>query len=182
MDRLELASVPAELPLPEALKKFRPNTRALVVRHGGKGYLLTASDIANGMNSAVDIDYDPALVTVGDIATQMLARQVPAPALPAAHTRSASRSFSSQESAAFTKAFDPVIIGASPQLYTIQHLGDATAIVVTSSERLRAELGETTTICRCVGPKVHTFEKRQLVDPDKCNKPHRVAVVCTRAS
>jgi hypothetical protein len=180
MDRVELTSVPANMPLPQALTKFRKETRALVVRQGSKGYLLTASDIANGINNAIEIDLNPALVTVGDIATQMLARQVVAPALPG-DMRSASRSFSTQEVTAFRTAFSRGALG-NLHLYTIQRIDDLTAIVVTSSERFGAELGETTTICRCVGNPVHTFEKRQLVDPDKCNKPHRVAVVCSQAS
>lgn len=181
MDRLELASVPADTPLPLALTKFRMNTRALVVRRPvGGHFLLTASDIASGINDAIDAKRDPAKVTVGEIEPIEPVRHVAAPSsLRGMPTNS--RMITSLERDAFGSVFHAAPQDTGHRLYSIQYADDEKAIVVTASERYGAELGETTTICRCVGNPVHTFEQRQLVEPDKCNKPHGVPVTCSQA-
>lgn len=181
MDRIELASVPGNMPLPLALTKFKANTRALVVhRPVGEPFLLTASDIAAGINDALDANRDPGSVTVAEIEPSVAVRRVAAPP-SLAGVFANSRMITSPERDAFESVFHAAPQDADHRLYTIQYVDNQKAIVVTASERYGAELGETTTICRCVGNPVHTFEKRQLVEPDKCNKPHGVAVVCSQA-
>jgi hypothetical protein len=172
MERLALAHVPADMPLSRAFSSFRKNTRGLVVKHPEGSYLVTAGDIADAWNQAADAGKDPATVPVGSIArkhryteTHPLPLQRPA--------RAAVKGFAEHEQSHFRTAFQ----GLAAQ-YTFQYLAPRTAVVVTSTETFADGLQGGVVICTCAGNPVHRFERRQLVDPTHCNKPHGVPVTC----
>lgn len=187
MQRLALALVPTDMPLDRALTSFRTNTRGLVVENSGRSYLVTASDIADAWNAAVDAGEDPVTVPIGRIHPRHLF--VAGSPLPLRHNllgglpiltengryNLAGRlpTLTEHETTHFLNVFQ----GEDPQ-YTVQDIGSDAAIVVTSSEVFADGLQSSVIMCTCVGNPVHRFEHRQLVDPRKCNKPHAVAVNC----
>jgi hypothetical protein len=183
MDRLVLASVPFDMPVPQALQSIRPRTRAIVVTGPHRARLVTAGDIMEASNIALDADRDPASVKVGEV----VSAHVPIKALPLALPRNFKLAgefgraqfpqLTLEERMHFESAFKESI-ESSDTRYIIQHLGPDAAVVVTASEYFTAELGDNVTICTCVGDPKHSFEPRQLRVPGKCNKPHGVPVTC----
>ncbi len=177
MERIVLARVAHDTSLTDALKKFRPKTRAIVVTSPDGSYLLTAGDLMDASNDAVDAQQDPAKVPVSravsrhtPITFQLLqASRVIASVGPG--------NITDDERERFKGAFDSE---GFDRRYLIEQVGSDAAVVVTASERFAHELGGSVVVCTCAGDPVHTFEQRQLKVPGKCNKPHGVDVTCAQ--
>jgi len=190
MDRLVLASVPFDLPLPDAFISMRADTSAVVVDGPGRPRLVSAGDMMEARNDAVDEGRDPATIRIGDVASRLLPTKAAPAALPLRVP--AGSEFGGKFSGAgimpdershFESAFRK-----APRLphgpdgdenYLVQQITPDFAVVVTASERFAATLGASTMICTCAGDPVHTFEPRQLRVPGTCNKPHAKPVTCT---
>jgi len=184
MDTLQLAVVSAETLLPQALNRIRKGTRALVVQSPERPPLMvTAGDIMATWNNALDHQRNPREVQVGTVIPTRWPTRVPM------------NSPGSVPPTQFSAGVVVEVLGAPPPLieyegffdqnddrYAIHQIIGDTATVVTASERYTADLSTAITICRCIGNPVHTFEPRQLVNPNVCNKPHGASVVCTLLS
>jgi hypothetical protein len=179
MDRLILACVPADTPLLEALKKIRPNTRAVVVRRSDRSLLVTAGDIMSLCNDLVDLGADLSKATVG-IIRPVQTSVVPKSPMPAG--LASMRGMAPEMKKAEQKHFDAAFKERNDGRYSIQETSDDEALVVTASELFKGQLNRSYTRCTCVGDPVHSFEQEDLEVPGKCNKPHGVDVSCETVS
>lgn len=178
MDVLTVSLAPGDTPLSDALSRIRPGTRALVVhRKDAPPLLITAGDIMAAINDALDGGQKPKKIplhTVSPIHTPMIAPGYAGPIrlagpLPLGIARSDAQRFLTGYQAFFDE---------NDNRYAIHEVGADTALVVTASERVAADLSSAVIICKCAGDPVHTFEPRQLINPGVCNKPHRKKVTC----
>ena len=165
MDFVRLNRVPAHASLVEALDRFRTGTRAVVVEGKDGPYLVTANDIIEACNAAADSGKDPASTPVA-VAPQAGVR-VEMPKIPM-------EAFEKNLRSNFEREFAPFVPG--DLRYTLRRIDDETDFIVTASETL--QLGQSITICTCVGNPVHRFTQDKLKVPGKCNMPHGVAVNC----
>ena len=189
MDWLVLASVPFDMPLPDAFVSMRANTSAVVVDGPGGPRLVSAGDMMEARNAAVDEGRNPAAIRIGDIASRLLPTEAPVTRRDRLSAGGEfGRMFSdggmtpgerSQFESAFRKAPQPPHGPDGDENYLVQQITPDFAVVVTASERFAATLGASTMICTCAGDPVHTFEPRQLRVPGTCNKPHAKPVTCT---
>jgi hypothetical protein len=185
MERVVLARVPFDMPLSEALRCVRAGTRAVVVSRHDNPVLVTAGDIMAAMNAALDANKNPVSIRIGDIVpvpadTKPFPRplniapplnlNLPEAGVPMPHLP--------RKSGLERSHFETVFRDQDTH-YAIQHLDSGLAVVVTASEHLAMDLGSSVTICSCEGDPVHSFERRQLVKPGICNKPHAKRVTCT---
>jgi hypothetical protein len=188
MRRIILSSVPPETPLPEALESIHPKTRALVVaRPAGDSNVVTAGDIMEEINRALDSGRDPASVHVDKVVPKARPTKASPVSFPPDVDLPPNLNFAEQNIDPFLlvdtittaeRNFFESAFKADDQRYVVQHLGPDWAIVVTASELGARKLCTNLTICTCVGEPKHTFEPGQLVEPGKCNKPHAVKVNC----
>jgi hypothetical protein len=179
MDRLILACVPADTPLLDALKKMRPNTRAIVVRRLDGPLLVTAGDIMSLCSDLVDLGADLSKATV-EIIRPVQRRVVPKS--PMAADLGSMRGTAPRMSKLEQKHFDAAFKERNESRYAIQEISDDEALVVTASETFRGDLNRSYTRCTCVGDPVHSFEQEDLEVKGKCNKPHGVDVNCETVS
>jgi hypothetical protein len=165
MDFVRLNRVPAETSLVEAFERLQPGKRAVVVGEEEAPYLVTADDLMEACNKAVENNENPALTPV-----------------TAARGRGAVIETSSVPMEAFEKSlrrhFEHVFrpFAVDDDRFTVRRIDDGSSFVVTASEFL--QLGQSITICTCVGNPVHRFNQAQLRVPGKCNMPHGVKVTC----
>lgn len=183
MDRLLLACVPFDTPLPGVFDRFRDSTRALVVSgKPGGDFVVTATDIAERMNVAADAGIDLANVRIGDVKAELPLEPIgwpsPLDGMPAAAAATYLADF---ERKVFGDLFERGYRATRSEswLYSVRRVSEDTAIVVTASERFAGEFRGNTVICRCAGDPVHTFDRRDLKDPSVCNKPHRKPITCS---
>jgi hypothetical protein len=193
VDRLRLAAIPAETPLKGVLAMLLPGTRAAVITGDGAPRLVTAGDILAACNRASD-DENLAGVKVGTVFHTHSPMRVPKPAVKYVSIASSAGRVPEFVPANISLLGQATIVGGlgteerlyfesvfegDDHRYAIQHVDGNVAVVVTASERFAADLGESVVICSCIGPTVHSFEKRDLVIPGKCNMLHGVAVNCS---
>lgn len=193
MDRLLLACVPFDMPLPDSFDKFESGTRALVVRgKPGGDFIVTVSGITDRMNAIADTGFDPATARIGDIRPDPALRSVDWPSgLDSAPAAASTSVLSDVERRLFHDHFERAYVatrsyssgpgsraGREPRLYSLRHIAENSALVVTASEHHAMDFRGGVVICRCEGDPVHTFDRRELKDPKICNKPHRKRVKC----
>jgi hypothetical protein len=188
MRRIILASVPASTTLAAALDRIPPETRALVVeRPDGRSVVVTAGEIMEAMNSALDSGLDPKGVRVDKVFPPNKTPYAVPMALPSNFslkldkglaTQSLDLSSEEQDMTPAERSHFAPIFKDGAQTYVVQHLGPDWAVVVTAKESDGLALTASLTICTCVGDPKHRFEPSQLVVPGKCNKPHGVQVNC----
>jgi hypothetical protein len=166
MDFVRLNRVSADTSLVEALGRLRAGTQAVLVDDEDGPYIVKADDIMEACNEAVDSGKDPASTPVG--VARKTGRPVEMPAVPL-------EAFEKELRHYFELEFEPFAL--NDVRYTVRRFDDNTHFIATASEAL--ELGQSVTICTCVGYPVHYFNQSKLRVPGKCNKPHGVAVTCT---
>lgn len=169
MDVVRLNRLSAQASLVEALAGLRKGTQAIVVDDEDGPYLVLADDIMKACNDAADSGKDPASTPIA-IARRKDAR-VEMPTIP---MEAFEEAFHKGLLSDFEKAFEP--FAPNDVRYAVRGIDDETAFVVTASEGLK--LGQSVTICTCVGNPVHRFNQSQLRVSGKCNMPHGVAVTC----
>jgi hypothetical protein len=165
MDFVRLNRVPAHVSLVEALARLRAGTRAVVVDDKDGPYLVMADDIMEACNEAADSRKDPASTPIA--VARKTGIRVETPKVPMEAFKKRLRSH-------FKEVFD--YVAPDDVRYTHRRLDSETDFIVAASATL--QLGQSITICSCVGNPVHRFNQDQLKVPGKCNKPHGVAVTC----
>ncbi len=174
MDRLELARVPDKTSLRSALAKIRPGTRAVVVTGANGHRIVTAGEILAACNDAVDAGRDPASIPVAE-AVAATGPEVAAESRDLLDKRSVLDARIGGDDRAAAKRGGPAL----NHLFSITGVTHDAAVVVTASGRFAANLSGNLEICTCDGDPVHSFERRDLVVPGRCNKPHGVPVTCS---
>lgn len=183
MQRIVLGSVKPTLSLPEALGKIRTGTRAVVVSDGHGSRVVTAGDIFDAMNDALDVGKDPKSIEVGEVKPTLLRVALEAPPITATDRFGPPGSW---PPLTFPEEnhFRLLLMakeGDKRQRYVVEEIGPEGAVVVTSSEDFAGHLAKSLTICKCAGEPVHSFEPDQVRVPGVCNKPHGKRVTCGQA-
>jgi hypothetical protein len=163
--RLRLSHVPADTSLVAALDRLLAGTRAVVVDDKKGPRLVTADDIMEACNTAADSGKDPASIPV-TVALKAGA-QVEMPEIPL-------EAFERELRHDFERKFAPFV--PDDVRYTMRRIDDETDFIVTASETL--QLGQSITICTCVGNPVHRFNKDRQTTPGKCIMPHGATTTC----
>jgi hypothetical protein len=180
MDQIELAAISENTSLLEALRGIRKGTRAVVVVRGKDQppLLVTASDIMEACNDAVDRGQDPEKVKVATVVPAHRPALAPGYLPSSIHPSRADFGSGPVVGGPVNAIAYNQMFAKTDDRYAVHEVTGDTALVVTSSERLTGELRNAVTICSCVGNPVHRFEPWQLVVPGRCNKLHGVKVKC----
>jgi hypothetical protein len=184
MQRVVLGSVKPTLSLPEALDKIRAGTRAVVVSDGHGSRVVTAGDIFEAMNDALDAGKDPKSIEIGDVMPTLLRVALRAPSIAATDRFGPPGSWPPL-TLPEEDHFRSILMtkdGDHRPRYVVEEIGPEGAVIVTSSELFAGHLAKSLTICKCAGEPVHSFEPDQVWLPGVCNKPHGKPVTCGQAS
>jgi len=184
MQRIVLGSVKPTLSLPKALDKIRAGTRAVVINDGHGSRIVTAGDIFDAMNDALDAGKDPKSIAIGDVNPTLPRVAVGAPPITKTDRFGLPGSLPSL-TLPEEERFRSLLVmtdGDKRPRYVVEEIGPEGAVVVTSSEIFAGHLAQTLTICKCAGKPVHSFEPDQVRVPGVCNMPHGKRVTCSAVS
>lgn len=183
MQRIVLATVKPTASLPEGLKSIRAGTRAVVINDGHGSRMITAGDIFEAMNEALDKGEKPKDVKLAEVKPSQLRIALEAPVIQTIDRFGPPGSVPSMTSTE-EDHFSAILMtnGADDKpRYTVEEIGPASATIVTSSETFADALAKSVTVCKCAGSPIHSFEPHQVRVPGVCNKPHGSKVTCGQA-
>jgi hypothetical protein len=184
MQRIVLANVKPTSSLPEALDRMQPGTRAVVVSDGHGSRIITAGDIFEAINDALDAGKNPEDIQVAEVKPTLLRIALEAPGIGVTDRFGRPGSL---PSLALTEQnhFRSILMMDSRkrrQRYIVEEIGPESTAIITSSDTFARGLAKSVTICKCAGDPVHSFEPDQVRVAGVCNKPHGSKVTCDQAS
>jgi len=183
MQRIVLGRVKPTLSLPQALDKIKAGTRAVVVGDGHGSRVVTAGDIFEAMNEALDAGKDPKSVEIGEVKPTLPRVALGAPPITTTDRfgpPGSRPSLTLPEEDRFRSLLMAKDGGKEPR-YLVEEIGPEGAVIVTSSEAFAGHLAKSLTICKCAGEPIHSFEPDQVRVPGVCNRPHGKPVTCSQA-
>lgn len=183
MQRIILGHVKPSDSVTDALNNMLgTGTRAVVVSDGHGSRIVTAGDIFDAMNDAIDAGRDPKKIEVGEVKPSLLRVALQSPPILAMNRFGLPGSqppMTLQEEIHFRSILKT---HSGHDQYVVEEIGPEGAAIVTSSEAFAGHLSKSLMICKCSGEPVHTFEPDQVRVAGVCNKPHGKPVTCGLAS
>jgi hypothetical protein len=189
VDAVLLSRVSPKASLVEALDRIRSGTGGVVVDGDEGPHIVTADAILAAWNKAVDSHpaKNPDAVEVGTIPWE--GRRVPTPSLPRSeaagiegHIHGALRENEAAGPRIPLEQFGETRWRLEAHFrpfgtdsYAVRPLRKRSALVFTAPES-PFKLGQSVTICACVGDPVHRFRQNGAAKPVKCIMPHGVGI------
>jgi hypothetical protein len=150
--------------------------------HGSR--VITAGDIFEAMNDALDAGKDPKSIEVGEVKPTLSRVALGAPPITETDRFGPPGSWPSLTFPEKDR-LGPLLMAKDDDKkhrYLVEEIGPEGAVIVTSSEAFAGHLAKSLTICKCAGEPVHSFEPDQIRVPGVCSKPHGKPVTCSQAS